>query len=123
MEVNNISLGKILQCQFCRNLRHRNNSDLPKYINYIFFSPLQSFCYVGERIPYSNCAIRRCFEDLLENRVHSKKKKYYAVTTFQTTHYIKRERLKQEAALPKELLENTEASHMPIWDVQGVAVL
>lgn len=52
-----------------------------------------------------------------------KKKNNYAVTTFQTTHYIKRERLKQEAALPKELLENTEASHMPIWDVQGVAVL
>lgn len=93
----------------------------PKYLNYIFSSAILLFCFLENATPTVTAQLEG---ELLENCVHSEKKeKCNAITTLQTTHYIKRESLKQEAEFPKEFLENTPASHMPIWDVKGFAVL
>lgn len=52
--------------------------------------------------------------------IQKEKKKYNTVTTLQTTHYIKRESLKQEAEFPKEYWKTHKPAICPFGMCKGL---
>lgn len=119
--MNSISLEKILyKSETQKQLKSPQIFKL-----YIFFPMILLFCFLENASPTVTAQLQGVFNNFWKAVfIHSKKKKvekkYNWVTTLQTTHYIKRESLKQEAEFPKELLETHKPAICPFGMWEGL---